>query len=225
MDNELLNVIISFISLIVSSFLTIYMFIKDKKLQDKQMELQKVIFTHQEKQDKLVYINQEKPYIESTFKLIYRSYDMVTDLLLCCSMAKKDNASLAKMFKDALAKHKELFTDFDFKFDIATSYSENNLKDLILDIKSKMLTIEKDINSCILIHDHKLKPTETHNYDLLKIEIKTLSEGILSTQDQVREELKIKLNIPTSDTQVLSLFDDLTDKPTKRKQSKPTKQG
>ena len=136
-------------------------------------------------------------------------------------MSKKDNPTLVKMFKGYIDKHHELFTDFDFKFDIAISYSENNLKDLIVSIKNNMATIEKDVNSCILIHDHKLKSTESVNYDILKQEIKTLSQEILSTQEGIRRELVTKLNIPTSDAQLMSLFDSLIDKP----KQKTKKQG
>ena len=213
---ELFNVIISFISLVVSSFLTIYMFIKDKKLQDKQMELQKVLFAHQEKQDRLVYINQEKPYIESTFKLIYNSYDFVTDLKLCENVAKKDKALLVKLYSETKQKYQDLFNNFDFKFDIAISYSENNLKQIIASIKHDMATIETNINTCELIHNHKIKSNEEINYEKLKTEIASLIDKILKTHDQINKELALKLNIPNSDKKVMSMFDKFTTKPQSR---------
>lgn len=190
---EIVTIVISSLSLAVTSFLTIYIFSRNKELIDKQTKLQKQIFEHQEAQDKLIYSKQERPYLEATFRLIYSCYDFIENVLFFYGMKKEDNNFLADLFKNALDDHKTLFQDFDFKFDLAISYSQGNLKNLTIEIKNCLIDIEKDICKLALLTDDALAPNKECNFNDLKADILDLCRQVAGTQSEIKKEMKLLL--------------------------------
>lgn len=187
---EIATIVISVLSLVITSILTIYVFSKNKDLMENQTRLQKRIFEHQEIQDKLIYSNQNRPYIEATFKLIYNCYDFIENVLFFYTMKNDNDNFLAYLFQEALDNHKTLFQDFDYKFDLAISYSQGNLKNLIIEIKNCLIELEKGLGKFRLLADDRLPSTEKCNITDLQEDILDLCGQIAGTQSEIKKEMK-----------------------------------
>lgn len=186
---EILSTIISIFSLIITSILTIYIFIKNIKLTKKQTELQEQIFKYQEKQDKIMNLISEKPYLESIFKLLYKSYDFVSNVTYICTL-KEENYVIAHLLFDTLKENNFIYDNFDFKFDKAITYTDGDFSLTISEIKECLIMLEKDIGRLVLIVNNKLQQNGDFNFKSVMDSIEETCEQIGSTQKYVTKSLR-----------------------------------